>query len=164
MGELQGGINWDIPQFIDDTTTEAGASPKAGALPITDTIKWEPLNRSYEGCKWFMVVFKPYNKPYLKDPEWYYNYAVDKGRKWAYRLGKAFYVTREIDATKVHVNVLICSGSDLMRYHDKTVYNKYRLHVSELDTLGDRQRVLAYITKESKDRSFKLYSDYYATK
>lgn len=164
MGELQGGINWDIPQFIPDGPSVASEGEDVAEDTLKCPTVWEPLSRSYEGHTWFYIVFAPYNKAYENDQEWFYNYAVDKARKWACNKGNAFYVTREIDATKCHSNLLICSSSDLLKYHGKSAYNKYRINVSELHTLGDRQRVLSYINKESIQRPFKLYSDYYYTK
>lgn len=168
MGELQGGINWDEPQFIPDgpcETRRSEAEPEDSFNNANNNaIIWEPLHRSYEDCKWYYIVFAPYDKAYDKDSEWFSNYAVDKARKWASTKSKAFYVTKEVEATKVHANLLICSASDLMKYHGKSAYNKYRMNVNELCTLGDRQRVLAYILKESENRSFKLYQDYYYTK
>lgn len=161
MGEIQRGpVDWDVPQFIDDTTgTERRSEAEA-----EDITKWEHIYRTYEDCRWYYIVFAPYDKSYKADTEWFNNYAVDKARKWAHTKGECFYVTKEVEATKVHSNLLICSKNDLTRYHGKSAYNRYRLNVSELDTQGDRRRVLAYITKEATKRTFKLYQDYYYTK
>lgn len=158
---MQDKIDWSKPQFID----EDGAKPEAVAnAKAEDITKWQPLERSYTGHKWYYIVFAPYDKAYAKDKDWFSNYCVDKARKWAHTKGSAFFVTKETDATKVHSNLLICSSLDLMKYHGRSAYNKYRMNVSELSSLGDRRRVLTYITKESKARAFNLYQDYYYTK
>lgn len=161
---------WNVPRFIKDEPSEreAGTCSQSRSFTKVDTLQelrsWQPVNRTYEDGQWYYVVFKPYNKPYEKDPDWYWNYAVDKAKRWGFRNSKTFIVTRERDAAKVHANVLIHSHQDLLRYQDKSVYNKYRLHVSLLEGKADRLNVLNYITKEAKVYSFKLYQDYYYTK
>lgn len=161
MDEPTDNTYWDTPRFIDGPS-EAGKCTGGELGAIT---KWPPLQRTYENSKWYFIVFKPYNKPYLKDPEWYQHKAVDKARDWCRKKCHDYYVTREILATKTHSNALVVSSLDLLeKYHGKSCYNKYKMHVSELPNMGDRMRVLDYITKESKDRPYKLYADYYFTK
>lgn len=154
---------WNVPRFIDGSTSER---TEGVGIPETEAItEWEPLQRSYENQKWYLVVFKPYNKPYEKDPQWFEYKAVDKATKWCKTKCSAYFVTREKDSTKVHGNAVCVSSINLHeKYHEKTAYNKYKIYVTELPNLGDRIRALNYITKESNTRSYKLYLDYYMTK
>lgn len=156
-------IDWSTPQFIEQAR---GLPPKDEAnAKAEDITKWQPLLRTYEDHVWYYIVFAPYDRAYEADQQWFHTYCVDKARKWALNKGSAFFVTREVNATKVHSNLLICTSQDLhTKYHGKSAYNKYRINVSLLADIGDRQRVLSYITKENKERSFKLYQDYYFTK
>lgn len=147
-------------KFIDGTV-DGEASQMSEANNI---VLWPAVDRTYsDKHQWFFIVLAPYKIPYKKDPQWYNQYSVDKGRKWAAPKCSAYYVTKEIDASMTHVNILCCSTQDLQKHHQKHCYNKYKIHVSSLSTLGDRQRVLSYINKEREKRTFKLYSDYYHT-
>lgn len=153
---------WQTNRFIDEEACEAPGCSEAETKVI---VKWEHIERSYEGQKWYFIVFSPFNKPYIKDPEWFEHKAIDSARKWINKKATAYYITREIDATKIHSNILCVSPHDLLKkYHGKQCYNKYKMHVSELKDMGDRRRVLDYITKEQDKRTFKLYLDYYHSK
>jgi len=154
---------WQIPRFIyeNQACPEDVVTTKTGALT-----NWQHIRRAYENHKWYMLVFKPYNKPYEQDPEWFKHKTVDKISKWCKSKGPAYFVTKEIlDCQKIHGNAVVVSKINLIdKYHGRTAYNKYKIHVSELPALGDRMRALSYITKENKKRPYKLYSDYYFTK
>lgn len=158
---------WDIPRFKDSPSEEAKPTQATTGAYIT---KWDPLQRSYEDQKWYFIVLYPLNtKGYDQDPsikQYYDHYAVEKGRKWISTKAESYYVTREVEANRTHVNILCSSVTDLSCYHGKKCYskNKYRIDVSPLKDMGDRLRVYEYINKERSLRSFKLYLDYYMTK
>ena len=160
-----GGINqvramYSEYAFIDDNGTvrakPAQAKPKAEA-----TTKWDHIvERSYEEpVKWYLIVFKPYDKPYGRDPAFFIHRGLDKCRKLLKR-PHAYVMTREIKAAKVHVNAIAATSQDILRHHDQSYCSKYKIHVQLLHNLGDRRRALAYITKESNERTFEKYRDY----
>lgn len=144
-------------------TAETKAAADEGVGSVTNS--WNTLlgnkqvHRTYENAKWYFVVFNPFNKTYGKDPDWYKFKGIDKCRR-RFKNYEFMILTREIDAAKVHINLLICSKQDLRPY-DKSVYcNKYKLCVQRCDTLGDRLSVLVYMQKEAQKRTFKQYLDY----
>jgi len=153
---------WQTYRFIDDPPMEAAEQPEGVAIAKTEDItQWDHIGRTYEQHQWYYIVFAPYNKAYEKDKAWFEYKAVDSARKWCQKKTSAYYITREIDAEKIHSNILCVSRENLYeKYHGKSCYNKYRMHVTLLQNMGDRQRVLNYITKENKKRPFKLYLDY----
>lgn len=106
-----------------------------------------------------MVVFKPFDRAYERDPCFFQVKGLDKCRK-LFKRPTAYIMTREIIASKIHVNSLVATTENLIDYHDSSYCSKYKVHVSELHNLGDRQRVLVYITKEGKKRTFIKYLDY----
>lgn len=116
-------------------------------------------NRTYESMKCYYLVFKPLNRPYEIDPEWFKFKSLDRCRK----LLKCsdYFLTREINATKVHINALVYSTRDMVNeFHEKTRLNKFFIHCEELKTKEHRDNVLNYITKESSTREFLKYRDY----
>lgn len=115
-------------------------------------------NRTYEGQQCYFMVFKPFNKTYLKDPDWYRIKGLDAIRKSINP--NAYFITREIKATKVHINMLCYDTRDLSKLDGRNRLNKYRVHVTQLKDKGDRERVLNYITKEAREREYIKYSDY----
>lgn len=118
------------------------------------------INRTYESpFKWYLVVFKPYDKPYEQDREWFRFKGLSSCRN-LFKKCQVALLTREIYAAKIHINAVVCTDQDLMRRHDTTYNNRYKIDVSELHRLCDRQNSLIYITKEEKDRSFANYLDY----
>lgn len=136
------------------TPSEAGSGPKG--LAEATTI----IHRTYEHpYKWYYVVFKPYNSSYEKDPDWYKVKGLGSCRR-SFKTPKAIIMTREIVASKVHINVLVCTSSDVILRHEKDYNNKYKLHVSLLLTQADRQNVLTYLWKEALNREFVRYLDY----
>lgn len=144
--------------FIDDPPiTESEAKPELGALTLLNHNMETIISRSYENSTWYYVVFKPFNKTYTKMLDWYTIKGLDSCRKY-FKKPEVYILTREIDAEKIHINALVCTRTPPV---DGSVYNnKYKLHVSELSTLGDRMRVLTYVTKEFYNRSFYQYLDY----
>ena len=70
-------------------------------------------DRTYEApYKWYFITFKPFNSTYEKNIDFYTHKGIDHCRK---KVGKvdAYIFTREIDATKTHINCLCVSNRDL---------------------------------------------------
>lgn len=155
---------YNIYRFLDDSGVYP---PEDEALAETEAShydhRWPPVHRTYEDGQWYYIVFKPFNKPYEEDKEWFVHKCVDSVTKWARSKSKTFYVTREIESVKVHGNLLLHSLTDLLKYQGKSCYNKYRMEVRLAPTLCDRLNVLTYMQKESLKRPFKKYLDYYGT-
>lgn len=146
--------------------SEKQAEPSEGAdvtgANITWTSKWNSyVDRTYElPYRWFYVCFKPFNKAYGKDPNWFAYKGLDKCRKF-FKKPEVLLMTREIDAAKIHINALVCTKEDLTR-HDQAIYsNKYKVSVFLCDTTLYKQNVSTYIRKESMTRTFERYLDYY---
>lgn len=119
------------------------------------------ITRSYEHpYKWYYIVWKPFNRSYDKDAQWYQTKGLDKCRRQISNKANAYLITREIVAKKTHIHGLICSSQDLDLLHQKNCYSKYKMHVSSVLSQADRHRVTDYLLKESKNRSFKKYVDY----
>lgn len=119
------------------------------------------IGRTYEKAQWYLLVFKPFNKAYERDHEWFQYKGIDRCRKWL-KKPLAYVFTREIEAEKTHINAIVCTNEDLMMSHEGVVANKYKLHIQELKTLGDRQNALSYIQKER--RTLHQYIDYIMSK
>lgn len=143
-----------------DNSNEAAAKPNAEA-PLFIDIGIQYLNRSYEGKHaWYFLVYKPFNRSYEKDPDWYKNKSMDYVRKHVKRQSVVM-LTRELLASKTHINVLACSENDLELLNGKvTANNKYKIHVERLTGPAARHRVYQYIFKESRVRDFEKYRDY----
>lgn len=125
---------------------------------IHQSAMYTVIGRTYDNPKkWYFVVAKPFNDAYAKHFAWYEHKGLDAIKK---KIGKADVIigTKEIKAAKVHVNFLVCCDS--LPFEDGCNTRKYKLAVYELAHIGDRERVLAYILKESEDRTFVQYSDY----
>lgn len=113
--------------------------------------------RTYERPhKWYFLTFTPFNSTYTKNLDFYTNKCLDHCRK---KLGKveAYIITREIKATKIHINVLCVTKRDLSKELHKAKTNRYFIYCEEC---RDRNHCLDYILKESKTRYFKQYVDY----
>jgi len=115
------------------------------------------VKRSYERpFRWYFLTFKPFNKNYEKDIDFYNRKGFDHVRK---KIGKteAMIMTKEIQASKIHINVLCCSERNLSELlHDKNT-NKYHIFS---EPCKDRHLVLEYILKESRTRFFHEHLDY----
>lgn len=156
--------------------TESKAKPKDGANTLMElhplalqaisehefTVQLSKFKlRSYEmNC--YFLCFKPYNKTYDSNLNWYNTKALDATRKLIQRFGaKAYLITKEIFASKTHFNAIVYSEQDLVGlFNEKNRLNKFRCYAHRLAGPTDRHKVINYITKERKLRSFKLYSDY----
>lgn len=156
-----------------------GAKPKAGAPYIVVSTEQEQQNdrptfchfhnyhsicydyyyivsRTYEKpFKWYFLTFKPFDKGYIKDNLFYQKKGIDHARKKIGRV-EAYYITREIKATKTHINALVCSDRDLSGLHEKKT-NKYFIYCEEVKNRFD---VFEYIFKESKERYFNKNIDF----
>lgn len=116
------------------------------------------VNRTYEEpFRWYFLTFKPFDKPYEKDPVFYHKKGLEHCRK---KVGKteAYFYTREIKASKVHINALVLSSSDLSILHEKQT-NKYFIYSVQIPNM-DRFKVFDYIFKESRERYFNKYIDF----
>jgi len=116
------------------------------------------IGRSYEQpCRWFLVTFKPFSKNYEKDLIFYKYGCMDHCRKKLGRDISCYVMTREIDATKVHVNILCCTKRDLeSELHDKKT-NRYYIYAQECN---NRHDTFEYIIKESHTRVMHSKIDY----
>lgn len=144
--------------LVDTISTESETIVEVGALTSMRII----CDRTYEdNLKWYFVVFKPFNKPYLKDPDWFAVKGLDNCRQH-FKKPSAYILTREIEAEKIHINALVCTSTPPI--HDSVYNNKYKLHVKLLLTIIDRQSVLTYITKEFHNKTPLRYLDYLHSK
>lgn len=142
----------------EPSEAEGWSETEPGAYSIMANI----IARTYESpYKWYMVVFKPFNKPYALDPDWYAFKGLSKCRDM-FKKPQAVVLTREVNAEKIHVNAIVCTDQALLHRHDRAYCNKYKIYVVELPQQRDRQNALSYISKEAKTRTFKKYMDYIA--
>jgi len=129
---------------------------------VQSTVK-HLVERSYEKpFKWYYLTFKPFNKNYEKDLDFYNRKGFDHVRK---KIGKvsASIMTREITAKKIHINVLCCTDRPIDMLHQMKT-NKYFIYCQECPGPEDRRLVLEYILKESKSRYFHEHLDYQYSK
>ena len=145
-----------------------------GALLYNDTAKMPKYNlmnnfafvhrevryitrRSYElPFRWFFLTFKPFNSTYDDNFDFYQNKCIDHCLN---KLGKVegYIITREIKATKTHINILCVTTRALsIELHEKKT-NRYFIYCAEAVC---KHTCLLYILKESKERVFKKYLDY----
>lgn len=117
------------------------------------------LGRTYWTKGWYYLTFKPLDIPYAEDLKWYEINAIKKLYDKFRPLSKIMWLTREITATKIHINMLIYSESDLTKFHDKILYHKVKVYSTPVEYLG-RFKVFDYIFKESKERYFMYGDDY----
>lgn len=118
------------------------------------------IERTYElPAKWYFIVYKPFDKPYARDPDFFKVKGLDKCRK-SLKKPLSYIMTREIMSAKVHINAIVCTTEDLASKNESSYCSKYKLYVSELKSTGDRRRVLDYIMKEASLRPFTKYLDY----
>lgn len=118
------------------------------------------INRTYESpVQWYYMTFTPFKDQYAKSLDWYTFKGLDVCRKLVSK-DKAYLITREIEATAIHINILVASDRNLERYHLDCYKGKYKIFVQRLSQSIDRHNVLTYVTKEALNRPFKLYLDY----
>lgn len=144
--------------FINTIGTETVRNEQGG-----DSIIYTPVDRTHEdGSQWFFIVFAPYNYAYCDDCSWFNTKGIQRVNDKFLRNKNVLdcIITKETDATKVHINALVRSTQDLSLLHQRSYCNKYSMFVSSLSTIIDRQNVLSYILKENKTRTFVKYKDY----
>lgn len=121
------------------------------------------ISRSYEGpFNWYYITFKPFTDSYTLHEALYQN-CLNIVSDWCRSKSDCGVLTREIMATKTHVNALVCSSKELLDLNNSNIVKrglKYKLHVDLCLSLEDRLRVLTYMFKESDHRSFLLYTDH----
>lgn len=136
---------------------------KSGRRPVvkllTDSKPDFNYNDNYsENSSWYFLTFKPYNDQYNKNKAWYEFKGIDYVRKLLPK-GK-YLITRETESTKIHINVLISTETDLKTWHDKAG-RKYKIWCNRLaDQVHDCVTIYDYITKESQTRTFNKFLDY----
>jgi len=113
--------------------------------------------------QFYYIVLAPYDRSYKNEPQWY----MDKGLDFAHRLfskhGKTLVITREtLHCSKVHINVLVASTTNLVLLYHKKALNKYKVSWCEAVQQNSQnlERVLDYIFKDARERYFELYKDY----
>lgn len=117
------------------------------------------IRRTYEDGQWFFMTFKPYDKAYEKDKDWFQVKGMDSCRRKVGKVSTGIY-TRETEATKTHINCLVHSHQSLLHLDGSSMSNKYKIFCTEAPTQFDRVQILAYITKEENHRTFTKYLDY----
>lgn len=118
-------------------------------------------DRSYEmPHRWYFIVFAPFNKNYEKDIKFYATKGFDHCRK---KIGKVkcMIMTREIQAKKIHINMLCCTTRALDQELKNLKTNRYSIYCRPAI---DRRKALVYILKEARTRYFHEYIDYQYTK
>lgn len=122
---------------------------------LTKCLQW--IQRSYESpYYWYQVVFKPFDNKYDANPEWFRDKSLDYAFKY-FKRAQVKIVTREVNASKIHINALVCTDRPLV--HGRNL-NRHKLYVSRLPDIGSRLRVFDYMVKERFDRPFYHYKDY----
>lgn len=118
------------------------------------------LGRCYEtpiNC--YYIVAVPLCDKYMKNLDWYTNKGLDSVRK-AFKKPEDYVFTREIKATKIHINGLIWTKEDVVKRFHKKVVGKYGYHVQLVPHISDRTRIIEYMFKEAKTRNMYEYIDY----
>lgn len=122
------------------------------------------IDRTYElPYRWYYLVFKPFNDSYDVNK---YSICLSKVSDY-FRKSKhvdQLISSREILATKIHVNLLCASNEDLYKlFHGKNVTIrglKYKINVEYVDTYDHRYNILQYMFKEADVRDYQLYIDH----
>lgn len=141
-------------------TGSAGEAVTEATIPTVYSMGKQLVERSYEKPnKWYYLVFKPFDRAYARDIDFFKVKGLDKCRK-ILKHPTSYIITREIEANKVHINMIVCTQEDLSQKDGSNYCSKYKIFARELKSTGDRLRVLDYITKEASVRSFTKYLDY----
>jgi len=117
------------------------------------------IGRTYWTEGWYYLTFKPLDIPYAEDRQWFEIKAIKKYYDKFRPLAKMMWLTRETASAKIHINLLIYSSSDLMKFNDKILYHKVKVYCTKLP-YTDRYKVFDYIFKEAKTREFYYSLDY----
>jgi len=120
----------------------------------------DQLSRSYpDPLGWYYLTFKPMDKPYETDFEWFKLKQLHKVYDKFRPLCKIMWLTRETEETKIHINLLIYSEHDLTDWHEKIFFNRSKVWCKQIPCIH-RFTVFKYIHKEAKIREFKYNLDY----
>lgn len=101
---------------------------------------------------WYLIVFAPLNKTY--DVNFV---AFDHIRKKICTSNDSYIITKEVNATKTHWNLLINSERDILKFNGQHT-NKFYIHVQHI-TPFTHWTVYDYITKEFNEET-KIYNEY----
>lgn len=135
---------------------QSGGEAEAEAKHIRRLYETHLRDSWSDGSRWYLQVYKPFDKAYAKDVDWYLYKGLDAVRR-KLPTESIFLITREVRAEKCHINVLISTEVDLTKMHDKCT-NKYKIYSQRCE---DPLSSFHYIVKESRLRPFKKYLDYY---
>lgn len=110
------------------------------------------IERTYEEPdSTYLIVLTPRNR-WKKD-----NYRKDIPRLEKMLRSKLKYkriiITREINATKVHYNILITTSKDILKMHNKTFGKYYNFYVQKTPQVNDIKNAMQYICKEGDKRA-----------
>lgn len=136
---------------------------------ITDLSQWAKVsneasfifrnsyeNKSLDG--YYFIVAKPFNDKYEMYYDWYKSKKAFKAVLRMCKEPSEYFMTREVLASKAHINLICKSDHDLVTLlHGKDKF-RYRYHV--VPVLTHIERVIEYIIKESKLREFRIDDDY----
>lgn len=120
------------------------------------------IKRSYEGLKWYYVVFKPFNDSYELPKYGDCINRVSDHIRQKFKCSLCI-LSRETLSRKIHLNALVVANQEFADKHGSNVQCrglKYKLHVQQLGDMQDRLNVLAYMFKEADERPFYLYTDH----
>lgn len=119
------------------------------------------IERTYEDpFYWYYVVFSPLDKAYIDHYDWFQVKGLSKCRDF-FQKPDTIILTRELNAKKTHINVLVCTQYPVSYRKSKIYTHKYFAHVQRIDDgLAGRTRVLNYMLKECKTRTFLKWLDY----
>jgi len=118
--------------------------------------------------RWFYIVAKPYDKHYVAKAKLYQKDCMDYIRKKLIKKYNilSYFMTKETEATKTHVNILCTSTEDLSLLDGAQA--RFYYTVQEIDTCDHMDKnlinILIYCIKESKTRKFSRHSDFIHSK
>lgn len=104
-------------------------------------------DRTYEDEQTYYVVFKPYLRYEGTDDL----LRIEKCCRQHFKY-KRILVTREINASSIHYNVLITSNTCPVAKHNRTLARDFRLHCQNVSTVKDINQVIDYMAKEADTR------------
>lgn len=127
---------------------------------IICSVYHDQLYRSYPNVtSWYYLTFKPMDKPYQEDYDWFRLKQIKKVYDKFRPLCQIMWLTRETQETKIHINLLIYSDHDLSSWNDKIFHNKCKVWCKQIPCI-DRFAVFKYIFKEAKTRDYPHGLDY----
>lgn len=128
-------------------------------IPIIRTFKQFTFRTFEYPLRWYFLVFAPFNKAYQKNFTWFHDTnGLAACRKKIYKDSEAYFITKEINANKTHINALVLTTARLDLLNEKNMLSKYKIWAAECI---DAPQSLSYITKEFKSREPILFKDYY---